>query len=78
MHKGSYSPYFIYNTKHYQLKLGSMQEARKAMEVKQKHLAINKPIQLKSQYEDEQKYSTTRVNISCPRTMSIKKYFPDE
>ena len=55
-----------------------MQEARKAMGVKTKHLAINKAIQRKSQYEDEQKYSTTRVNINCPRTMSIRKYFPGE
>ena len=36
-----------------------MQEARKAMGVKTKHLAINKTIQCKIQYEDEQKYSTT-------------------
>ena len=51
-----------------------MQEARKAMGVKTKHLAINKAIQRKSQYEDEQKYSTTSVNINCPRTMSILSY----
>ena len=44
-----------------------MQEAKKA---------INKSIQHKSQYEDEQKYSITSVNINCPRTMSIRKYFP--
>ena len=44
-----------------------MQEARKA---------TNKSIQRKSQNEDEQKYSTTNENINCPRTMSIRKYFP--
>ena len=55
-----------------------MQEARKTTGVKIKKLAINKAIQRKSQNEDEQKYSTTRVNINCPRTMSIRKYFPGE
>ena len=55
-----------------------MQEARKAMGVKTKHLAINKTNQRKSQYEDEQKYLTTSVNINCPRTMRIRKYFPGE
>ena len=45
-----------------------MQGARKAMGAKTKHLAINKAIQRKSQYE----------NINCPRTMSIRIYFPGE
>ena len=53
-----------------------MQEARKAMGVKQKHLAINRAIQRKSQYEGEQKYSTTNENINFRRTMIIRKYFP--
>ena len=52
-----------------------MQEARKTKGVKAKHLAINKAIESKSQYEDEQKYSTTNVNINCPRTMSRRNYF---
>ena len=55
-----------------------MQEARKTTGVRTKHLAINKAIQRKSQYKDEQKYSTTTVNINCPRTMSMRKYFPGE
>ena len=55
-----------------------MQEARKATGVKINILAINKAIQHMSQYEDEQNYSTTSVNINCPRTMSIRKYFPGE
>ena len=55
-----------------------MQEARKAKGVRTKHLAINKAIQRESQYEDEPKYSTTSENINCPRTMSIRKYFPGE
>ena len=55
-----------------------MQEARKTKGVKTNILAINKAIQRKSQNEDEQKYSTTSVNINCPRTMSIRKYFPGE
>ena len=55
-----------------------MQEARKAMGVKTKHLVINKAIQRKSQYEDEQKYCTTRVNINCPRTITIWNYFPGD
>ena len=50
-------------------KLGSVQETNKA---------INKSIQRRSQYEDEQKYSITNVNINCPRTMIIRKYFPGE
>ena len=55
-----------------------MQETRKIMGVKMNILAINKAIQHKTQYDDEQKYSTTSVNINCPRTMSIRKYFPGE
>ena len=43
-----------------------MQEARKTTGVKTNILAIDKAIQRKSQNEDEQKYSTTSVNINCP------------
>ena len=53
-----------------------MQEARKIMGFKINILAIDKANQRKSQYEDEQKYFTTSVNINCPRTMRIRKYFP--
>ena len=52
-----------------------MQEARKTTGVKINILAINKVIQRKIQYEDEHKYSTTSVNINCPRAMSILSYF---
>ena len=55
-----------------------MQEARKTKGVKINILAKDKAIQGKSQYEYEQKYSTTSMNINCPRTMSIRKYFPGE
>ena len=73
-----YSPYVIYNTKLYQLKNRIHARGKEDNGSQNKHLAINKAIQLKSQYEDGQKYSTTRVNINCPRTMSIRKYFPGE
>ena len=55
-----------------------MQEARKTTGGKINILAINMAIQRKSQYEGEQKYSTINVNVNCPRTMSIMKYFPGE
>ena len=54
-----------------------MQEARKTKGSKNKNTwQINEAIQRKSQNEDEQKYSS--VNINCPRTMSMRKYFPGE
>ena len=56
-----------------------MQEARKTKGSKNKNTwQINEAIQHKSQYEDEQKYSTTNMYINCPRTMSKRKYFPGE
>ena len=54
---------------------GSTQEARKTTGVKNKYLASDEANKSKCQSKDNQKYSTTNVNINCPRTMSKHNYF---
>ena len=49
-----YFPYVIYNTKQYQLKNRIPARGKEYNGSQNKHLAINKAIQHKSQYEDEQ------------------------
>ena len=55
-----------------------MQEARKAKGVKMNILARDGANKNQCQCKDNQKYSTTNINMDCPRTMSIRKYFPGE
>ena len=51
------------------------QEARRTTGVKNKYLASDEATKSKGQRKDNQKYSTTNMNINCPRTMSIRKHF---